>query len=95
MKFHASSLTFSNEDRYSKDAAFHNTENKVELSWHFDRGQYEEKKQYLTYDNNNFVADFGGYLGLLLGHSVLTFYEWLVLIIERLSQAHMTSIQSC
>ncbi len=23
----------------------------------------------------NFIADFGGYLGLLLGHSLLTFYD--------------------
>ena len=27
------------------------------------------------YDSNNFVADVGGYLGLLLGASVLTIYQ--------------------
>ena len=87
-------MALSTEERDTKDDDIFDA-NKVELSWHIVRGDYEEKKQYLTYDENCFVADFGGYLGLLLGHSVLTFYEWLVLIIERLSQAHMTSIQSC
>ena len=31
--------------------------------------------QYYTYDLKSFVADFGGYLGLLLGSSILTFYD--------------------
>ena len=86
MNFHASSLDLSTENQGTKDG-MHLDENKVELSWHIDHGDYEEKKQYLTYDINDFVADFGGYLGLLLGHSVLTFYDWLVLTIERMSQA--------
>ncbi len=30
----------------------------------------------LLYGWSNFVADFGGYLGLLLGHSVLSFYDF-------------------
>jgi hypothetical protein len=33
------------------------------------------KKQYLTYDSDCLIADVGGYLGLLLGHSLLTFYD--------------------
>ena len=44
-------------------------------------------KEYLTYDGNDFVADFGGYLGLLLGHSILTFYDWIVLMIEKAREA--------
>ena len=63
------------------------TENRVELSWHFDSSQYVEKREYLTYDNNDFLADVGGYLGLLLGHSVLTICDWLVLWTGRLTQA--------
>ena len=31
--------------------------------------------QYIIYDWNNFVADVGGYLGLLLGQSVYGMYE--------------------
>ena len=34
-------------------------------------------KEVLLYDGNNFIADSGGYLGLLLGASVITLYEWL------------------
>ncbi len=33
--------------------------------------------QYASYDSNDFVADVGGYLGLLLGHSVLAIYDLL------------------
>ena len=29
---------------------------------------YYERKQFLVYDITNFIADFGGYLGLLLGY---------------------------
>jgi hypothetical protein len=38
-------------------------------------GQYEEKEQYLMYSIPDFLADVGGYLGLLLGHSILDFYN--------------------
>ena len=33
------------------------------------------KEQYVVYDGNTFVADVGGYLGLLLGHSLLGIYR--------------------
>ena len=36
---------------------------------------YDEYTQYIIYDETNFIANFGGYLGLLLGSSVLTFYD--------------------
>ena len=34
-------------------------------------------EEHLLYDWSNFVADIGGYLGLLLGVSVLTLYHWM------------------
>ena len=34
--------------------------------------------QYVTYDANAFIADFGGYLGLLLGQSIIAMYDMLV-----------------
>ena len=47
---------------------------------------YNERKQFLLYDLTNFIADFGGYLGLLLGCSLLTFYdlgkEWISRLYE-------------
>ena len=33
------------------------------------------KEQYVIYDGNSFVADVGGYLGLLLGHSLLGIFK--------------------
>ena len=41
-------------------------------------GSYEEKEQYLSYDLDSFIADFGGFLGLLLGWSVFSLYNEIV-----------------
>jgi hypothetical protein len=32
-------------------------------------------EEYMLYDNGSFIADFGGYLGLLLGASLLSLIE--------------------
>ena len=32
-------------------------------------------RQYYTYDFNSYVSDFGGYLGLLLGYSIMSFFD--------------------
>ena len=37
---------------------------------------YTVVEEYIGYDFSSFVSDFGGYLGLLLGHSILTFYDF-------------------
>ena len=37
-------------------------------------GSYDEKKQYYIYDVSSFIADVGGYMGLLLGCSVFGLY---------------------
>ena len=36
------------------------------------------KEQYFIYDENALIADIGGYLGLLLGHSILSIFQTLV-----------------
>ena len=36
------------------------------------------KEQFYIYGIDNLIADFGGYLGLLLGYSLLGFYDNLV-----------------
>ena len=36
---------------------------------------YEGTKQYVVYDFNSFIADVGGYMGLLLGYSILGLYD--------------------
>ena len=46
--------------------------------------RYLKYTQYLTYDRKSFVADFGGYLGLLLGSSLLTIYDLFKLWVARL-----------
>ena len=38
-------------------------------------GRYQVGSQYYTYDFNTFVANFGGYLGLLLGYSIVSFFD--------------------
>ena len=45
-----------------------------------------EKKyylQYYVYDFNAFVADVGGYLGLLLGHSIFGMFEPIIKFISK------------
>ena len=48
---------------------------KIELWFEFRDGMYNINEEYLVYDYNNFIADIGGYLGLLLGHSILSIYS--------------------
>ena len=39
---------------------------------------YEEVFENKLYGLTNFISDFGGYLGLLLGYSILSFFVWMV-----------------
>ena len=36
---------------------------------------YVQEEQYIIYDLNSFIADVGGYMGLLLGSSILSLYD--------------------
>ena len=38
-------------------------------------GAYKEKSYYHTYEFSDYIADVGGYMGLLLGFSLLSFYD--------------------
>ena len=57
---------------------------------YFPSTMYDERKQYLIYDKTHFIADFGGYLGLLLGSSLLSVYDkvkrWLKSLIKLMSE---------
>ncbi len=44
------------------------------MGFKFPSGNFERKDQYLTYDFNTFLADIGGFLGLLLGQSIWSLY---------------------
>ncbi len=37
--------------------------------------QYDREIEFVTYDANSFIADVGGFLGLLLGSSMLAIYD--------------------
>ena len=54
--------------------------NTLTMSFTFEDASYQLSEEYIVYDFNDFIADVGGYLGLLLGHSVLSMYhmstEW-------------------
>ena len=51
------------------------------MIFRFEDGSYQLQEEYIVYDINDFIADVGGYMGLLLGYSVLSMgnksMEWL------------------
>ena len=47
----------------------------MHLNFQYRDGKYNLNEEYLVYDYYNFIADIGGYLGLLLGHSILSVYS--------------------
>merc|ERR1712061_542020 len=48
---------------------------KLTLTFIFKDGSYQEVQEYIVYDIYSFIADVGGYLGLLLGYSLLSIYQ--------------------
>ena len=46
----------------------------VTIKFMYEDGLYIVTEEYKDYDMSSFIADVGGYLGLLLGHSVLSIY---------------------
>ena len=66
-----------------------------ELDWEHPRTEYEttflgqdlrimiEEEEYL-YSFNDFIGDFGGYLGLFLGGSFIGLFDWLEKMIEQI-----------
>ena len=50
----------------------------LKLSFQIPHGLYYIEEQYYLHDLNSFIADVGGYLGLLLGHSALGIFSMLM-----------------
>ena len=55
-------------------------------------GMFEEREQYLIYDTDSFVADIGGFLGLLLGWSMYGVYQDCAGIVGRMRDKIMQNI---
>ncbi len=53
----------------------HNVTAAVRLLMFFASSRLTEKTFYLAFDWKDWFASTGGYLGLLLGHSLLSFYD--------------------
>ena len=51
------------------------------------------QEEYELYPIESFIADVGGYLGLLLGASILSLVEYSTDIIRKLTKKHTTAVQ--
>ena len=64
----------------------------VGITFHTSRSKHEVREHYRIYDSNNFIADFGGFLGLLLGHSLFGVYcmgeEYLYKLLAKIWQGN-------
>ena len=47
----------------------------IKLDFEIMEGSYQEMEQYILYDFDSFIADAGGFMGLLLGFSFLSIYN--------------------
>ena len=62
----------------------------VRLSFEYPRGEYDLVEEYYIYNWGSFIADVGGYLGLLLGYSLLSMYQTMVpLLIDQMRSLTM------
>ena len=66
--------------------------NKMTIEWEYMNSDYIVRQEYLAYDINSLIADVGGYLGLLLGYSVLSIYQWLIGCIHKALKAALGRI---
>ena len=55
----------------------------------FENGKFEEREQYLIYDGDSFIADVGGFLGLLLGWSMYSLYQDMTTIVGKMKKKIM------
>ncbi len=60
-------------DHYYNTAILLRIINFIQL--YYPSSEYMEKTEYFVYGLPSLMADFGGYLGLLMGHSLLSLYD--------------------
>ena len=61
--------------RSTETPTFNDGRREFWLTFHYLRAEYDLKKEYYKYNWGSFIADVGGYLGLLLGSSILSMYH--------------------
>ena len=54
----------------------------LELKFFYHQFEVPVREHVYAYDRWNLISDIGGYLGLLLGYSILAFYDTLILILR-------------
>ena len=59
-------------------------DDKYKLTFKILDRSYKEEEQYMIYDLGNFIADVGGYMGLLLGCSLMSLYSEVEAFLTRL-----------
>ena len=63
----------------------------LELNFFYHQYEVPVRKHVYAYDRSNLISDIGGYLGLLLGYSILTFYDMLVFVIGEMVKIILTT----
>ena len=71
-------------DPVEKVAKTHGGDCEFHISFKIMKRSYGEEEQYVIYDTDSFFADVGGYMGLLLGCSLMSLYNELEALLKRL-----------
>ena len=88
-------VEFTTLNAYDKTSTKKSNENRTNLKlvFYFMDGGFEVKEEYYIYDSTSFLADIGGYMGLLLGYSWLSLYLMIAEWISTVSGAHNKMIK--
>ena len=85
----ASCERYTYEVSWSRLAYLPQDTEKLQFRLYFTNGLFEEKEQYLIYDWDSFIADVGGFLGLLLGWSMYSLYEDMATMVGKMKNKIM------
>ena len=72
-------------ENLSEDQSYRNKYSQVDFTFTIYERTYIEEEQYIIYDGNSFLADIGGFLGLVLGSSMLNIYDEVVGLVDGLN----------
>ena len=76
--------SFKNREHSVSSQTDHILDYELYLEFNILTGSHKEEEQYVIYDSNSFIADVGGFLGLLLGYSALGLYDEFVSLLSAL-----------